>query len=404
MSEIVENNQPLTDKERDLLLAEVDGSSIFDRIAVLGILFTGLDVKTLSHASKDWIQFSNDTALITVQSERCGVGDYLGKGVYSRASPRSYGNSTCYWCEQTDGVFRPEYPRVVPVKDKRAVKTFKEWFSLYERVGTEASIRRHIGDVGSRCGISRLSPSVLKHTFAVMLVERGFSRSEIRMVLPMNSDFTRNPAAAKYGEYVEGENPFRCLATRHDGRTCQRWVRQGDRCRFHADDSDLCGYPTGSGHCETPVVPSSERCIFHRDDANTCEAETADGEECSRLVSTENELCPAHSSDGLTANDGEYRCGVKASTTGEPCTRQVSGPGERCPWHAESHDLRDEKYICGAAKSRGSVCEQVVESGEENCRWHTGPTCGAELSGKRKGTCSERVESEDERCSKHSDE
>jgi hypothetical protein len=337
MSEIVESNRPLTDDEQDSLLAELDDSSILDRIAVLGILFTGLEAQELAHVTREWIEFQEEMVVITVQPERCEIGDYLGKGIHSRVSPRSYGNSTCYLCKEMGGVFTPEHPRVVPVKEEVALTAFKTWFGFYDKLGGQLTLIKRVGEVGERCGIPRLSPQVLKHTFGVDLAQRGFSREDIRLILPINESIEQGDGSAvrQYGEYVEGENPFRCLATRDNGEACQQWVAYGDHCSVHSEDADICG-----------SVASST------------------GEQCSR---------PATESDGY------------------------------CAWHSDDRELWSDAVICGAEKARGGICQQVVDHPGTNCRWHTGPTCGAELSGKRKGTCSEPVESEDERCFKHSD-
>jgi len=401
---IPEDRWPLDQEERSRVVEEADNSDILDRLVVFSGLYAGLKRATISHLVPDWIAVTDDGLLIELEPVECEVGSHLGKGRTSRRTSRD----ACHRCtgdsSGPSGVFEPEYPRTVPVREERAVDAIQQWFSLYDRLGTPGAVSYRLRALGERCGVPRLNNTTLRHTYAVMLVEKGFTREQMRRVLPMSDDYQGDGEITKYGEIVDGENPFRCLAIRHDGRQCQHWVAKGEHCRFHSGDTDLCGYAIEDGLCENDVTQSDGRCSIHSENAIRCNEPTEDGEKCSRIVSDEGDSCPVHGGSGGSVNDSEYRCGAEAATSDEPCARPVDGPDQLCPWHADEHDLRDQKFTCGAEQSRGGECEQVVDSPDARCSFHSGPVCGAELGHHREGqTCNERVSSPDARCHRHND-
>ena len=141
--------EPLTPDEADRLVNAAENTD--EKLCVWGLIETGLRVSELAALTAPNIQW---------QQRRVRV---MGKG-------GPYGKRSKY--------------RIVPLSD-RLRRLFEPYFILHEcfPLGTR-QIQRTVTRVANRAGIARpCSPHVLRHTFAVLAVQRGVSTRSLQQIL-----------------------------------------------------------------------------------------------------------------------------------------------------------------------------------------------------------------------------
>lgn len=225
--------KPLTADERDDVIAVAESSKPPAKVTLFGILFTGLKPLAAPHVSSDMVSVTGDSLDITLPPGKhdCEIVGPLAPSPNGLAGQRS-----CSLCE--DGVFEFESPRTIPVFEQRAVEVLSEWFEVYQYLPTNRTMNNHLDKIGRKAGVERLKPSVLRHSYGVLMASKGFTRDEISSAMGFREEVGKktNPVLLSYGRFCEGFNPFRCGAETEttDGR-CGRFVKQG-RCMYHHSD------------------------------------------------------------------------------------------------------------------------------------------------------------------------
>lgn len=409
--EFTDKRRPLSPNTRRLVLEQLEKMSFVHEFSVLLYLYTGAERIDGSHLQQKMV--SETQRGLQVQflpgEHQCRSGGYRGK------NPDWGLGEPCQYCEDV-GTYSFSDPRLVPVRDERAVGVISQWFQLYDYTPSSGTMAKYIKQTGVEAGVPRLSPSVLRHSFGVILAGKGFNQDEISDVMGRNrSNPEYDLVFQTYGELCEGGNPYRCESPTVSGEPCKKLTRPGELCDYHSPDSGckaitasnepcgrrvvtadgLCSHHANSTHrcgektangstCDATVWSSEECCVFHRDSQPVCGGDTRDGGQCRRPVEEEGLRCPMHS-DYICGEDDIQRDGV--------CRRSVQAPDGVCRYHADS------TYICGAEGG----CQLPVLDPGSRCFVHqeSQPTCGAE---NRYGEpCMRIVDSPDARCSYHSD-
>lgn len=232
---IADQNRPLTSAEREQFLAALEDGDLLDVLLGRGLLYTGLSSPTFAHIRPDWLRQSSEKLGVFVPGYEieCDLGGTQGPA-------RGRGDRPCSYCaEKNDGKWqvRRYESRYVPIADDRTKEAFRKWFNLHDRVGGHALLyERLTGPIADRTGIERLSPRVLRHTFAVILVEKRFPVDVAVELLGYPGSWIGPVKYRAYAEHAEGSNPFLCGAPTKRGGSCQEPVETLDgRCWRHED-------------------------------------------------------------------------------------------------------------------------------------------------------------------------
>jgi integrase len=231
--EFPDQTKPLTSNERDRVIEAAKNSRAAAKVTTFLILFSGLRAMAAPHVTSDLVSVMDGNKLkITLPpgEHQCQIiGPYrkktkgLGLG----------GNRSCHLCE--GGTYEFESPRSIPVFEEMAVNTISDWFEIYDYMPSHGAMLKLLAGVGEKAGVERLKPSVLRHSFGVLLAGKGFDRKEIESIMGMNPIKPDSEAVLAYGRICEGEYPFVCGAETEntDGR-CEMPVIEG-RCYYHSE-------------------------------------------------------------------------------------------------------------------------------------------------------------------------
>jgi hypothetical protein len=295
-------NRPLSEEERERLLKVCQHRDLLDQLAGIIPMYTGLQTNTLAHLRSDWLTEHDDNGHLEIfipgYEIECNLG---GRQAWGKMA-WGQGKGPCGECQKTEGVFEAGLSaRRIPVAEPKVQNILKRWFTLYDKVISPQTLGERIRSIGDAAEINRLTATVLRHTFGVILVEKGFDWKSIRDLLGFSTEIG-GICARRYGCYVEGFNPFRCGAQTGDGERCMYKTKTRDaRCRYHQDSAKICGVENRNGEaCQRPVDSSSSHCSFHTGDwekpsEHICGAENAHAKPCQRPVNNPNETCLYHS-------------------------------------------------------------------------------------------------------------
>jgi integrase len=233
---IADQNAPLNKEERQRFLESLDRGELLDELIGRGLLYTGVTSATFAHIRPGWLREQSGRATLFVPGHgvECDMGNR--QGLY----PGVRGEGPCSYCvDNNDGIWEPlRYEnRSIPIGDERTQEVFRAWFNLHDRVAGQQMIYKRVAQrYADWCGIERLSPRVLRHTFAVVLVEKRFPKEIAVELLGFSGSWSGPVKYRAYGEYADGENPFLCGAPKTRGGTCQEHVTSIDgRCWRHED-------------------------------------------------------------------------------------------------------------------------------------------------------------------------
>ncbi len=141
--------EPLTPDEADRLLTAT--GTVEEKLCIWGLLETGLRVSELADLRPENIQWQQRRIRVKGKS-----GPFGKRGKY----------------------------RVVPMSD-RLRKLFEPYFIIHDRFPFgKRQIQKVVKRVANRANISReCTPHVLRHTFAVLCVQRGLSTRALQQIL-----------------------------------------------------------------------------------------------------------------------------------------------------------------------------------------------------------------------------
>ena len=233
---IADQNEPLDREERERFLAALDRGDLLDVLIGRGLLYTGVTSPTFAHIRPDWLQGAGDRMTLYVP----GYGFECDLGGREGTWPGTRGDGPCSYClAKNDGIWEPRRykHRRIPIADERTQEVFRKWFRLHDRVSGHQMIYERVTEkYAAWSGIERLSPRVLRHTFAAILVEKRFP-TDVGIELLGFRGSTSGPLKYRaYGEYADGENPFLCGVPKKRGGTCQEHVTEiGGYCWRHED-------------------------------------------------------------------------------------------------------------------------------------------------------------------------
>jgi hypothetical protein len=230
--EYPEDYRPLSSTERAAVVEAAKDSSTVMAVSVLLILFSGVRATTAPHITGDMVTVFDDEIEITLPPGRHQC-DIIGP---NRKKVKVHGLGGCRSCSLCDdGTFEFTAPRTIFVRDKLTVETISDWFGLYDYMPSYESMRIQIETLGKRAGVDRLKPSVLRHSYGVILASKGFSRREIESIMGFNSYDMNSHEVLSYGRLCEGQNPFLCGGETAQGGRCERVVVEG-LCRDHQEE------------------------------------------------------------------------------------------------------------------------------------------------------------------------
>lgn len=225
--EFPDGSEPLDADERRVVTTAAENSRTAATLTTFFILYSGLRALAAPHVTSQMVNFVEECKIEIVLppgQHKCEIiGQYspdrgLGLG----------GDRSCNLCE--DGWVEFEAPRTVPVYEASAVEIISDWFEIYDYMPSHGAMGELLDDVGSKAGVDRLKPSVLRHTYGVLLASKGFTRKEIASAMGINDDYY----ILAYGRACEGPNPFKCGAETDAGDRCEMPVKEG-QCRYHSE-------------------------------------------------------------------------------------------------------------------------------------------------------------------------
>jgi len=344
---------PLNKNERDLFENFLAEEPLVNQVIGYLCYCAGLQLKTICHMRPRWIE-----------SEKNGLIIRIPAGTYE--CDLSNDSGPCYECRRySEGQLEfGEPPRGVPVRNPNAIESINSYFSLYDRVMSPSGANKLPSRRWqTKTDISSLNFKTLRNTYRVRLVEYGFSREQIMKIAGLKNI----RAVSKYGKYVDGSNPFRCLAETNDGSQCPHGVpREYDYCHIHRGEGlpdnvyeDYVEYTCGAilddgTQCGTPVSKPTAKCLNHSEDAHKCGALKSNGEQCKTSVSEPDQQCAFH-------QDSQPICG--AETQSGVCQMPVTSESECCHYHSG--------YYCNAPTNSGSLCQRSVDDPDDECYFHT---------------------------------
>lgn len=267
--ELSEKNQPLDPSERRRVIAAAKDSRAVVEACTLFLLFTGMHARWAAHVQAPMVSETPKGIEIALQpgSHDCIAG---GKGRRGGSTTTDWNRSTepCGFCE--DGTFEFPSPRVIPVRDDRAVSAIRDWFKLYDRLPSRARITSFIQELGTVAGIPRLNSRCLRNSFGVLLAGKGFDQFEIAEIMGFAESLIVDDlyVLPTYGRVCEGENPFVCEAETSkwsENEKCPNTVSNPDHYQCWAHRGSQCGADAwnSEGKCErTPTEPDG-RCQWH---------------------------------------------------------------------------------------------------------------------------------------------
>lgn len=229
MVERQEHTRPLTPRERERFLTAIEErGELLDELIGRGLLYTGVNALTLAHMRADWIHETPKRLEIRIPNREieCIIGDDGG------TPAGKVTGDPCGICVRDGGTWemRRYKPRRIPMGDDRTQEVFRRWFNLYDVVGGVGMISKRIDRYADWAEIDRLSPGVLRWTFAVILVEKRFPLDVCTEVLGYRSEKKGRARIRHNAQYADGGTPFVCGTTGVDGSECARPVKTLDEC------------------------------------------------------------------------------------------------------------------------------------------------------------------------------
>lgn len=257
--EFPDKNKPLDADERATVVRTATEGRHVESLSVLLTLFSGLMSHSAAHVVSDTVSETPYGLQLTLRpgEHECKSGGHGGPN-----NGWGKNNESCQHCD--NGVFEFPNPRTVPIRDEAAVRVISSWFELYDSVPSKVQQRRLISHVGDRAGVPRLTPTVLRHSYGVLLAGKGFSRREIGEVMGLSeSSVEGGYVPLSYGRLCEGRNPYVCGEKTNDGGRCQRSLKDDrDRCPIH--DESKCGAATNQERpCPKRPSEPDNRCWMH---------------------------------------------------------------------------------------------------------------------------------------------
>jgi hypothetical protein len=228
-----DQTKPLTAGERDRVIEAAKTSRTAATVSTFLILFSGLRAIAAPHVTSDMVSVIDDGKMeITLPP---GVHDcqIIGPNRRKMKALGLGGNRSCHLCE--DGTFEFVSPRSIPVFEEMAVSAILDWFEVYDYMPSHGAMSDLIDSVGKEAGVERLKPSVLRHSFGVLLASKGFNRNEIEAIMGLHGEVPNEGVVLSYGRLCEGDYPFLCGAENEtvEGH-CENHVLEG-RCRYHSE-------------------------------------------------------------------------------------------------------------------------------------------------------------------------
>lgn len=224
---------PLTGDERDRVIAVAENSQTAAKVTVFLILFSGLRALAAPHVTSSMVSVTKDDEMkITLPpgEHKC---DIIGPDGRQMKALGLGGNGSCHLCE--GGTYEFESPRSIPVLEELAVSAVSDWFEVYDYMPSHGAMLDLLDGVGKEAEVERLKPSVLRHSFGVLLAKKGFGRKEIESIMGLNSPELNQGVVLSYGRLCEGEDPFVCGAENETTTgKCQMPVEEG-RCYYHSE-------------------------------------------------------------------------------------------------------------------------------------------------------------------------
>lgn len=228
-------SRPLDPEERERFLSEIEErGELLDEVIGRGLLYTGVVGTTLAHIRAEWLHETPRRLELRIPPGEieCVTGGMKGSTIGKVTG------EPCAHCQKFDGVWKSRQyrPRRIPIGDERTQEAFRQWFSLYDVVGTSSIIETRMEKYADWTGIERLSPGVLRRTFAVILVEKRFPVDVCSQLLGFRSQEKGEDRVRRYAKYADGGTPFVCGATTSRYGECSRPVKTLDgRCYSHRD-------------------------------------------------------------------------------------------------------------------------------------------------------------------------
>lgn len=299
-----DGREPLSSEEREQFRHAARQQSPPVQVVGLTGLTCGLSNLALAHLHDDWIRGDKNSMKIILPSGGIdceSIGD----------------DGRCWLCKQTDT--RPELetdhagrrpiptktPRSIPVPDTETREILDAYFSHHDTIDLDSNIAENTNHIATKAGIDRpITPGILRNTYGVILVEKGFELETILRVMGLpETQWTKTRVRRCFGRYADEFNPFNCGAETSDGTRCERPSQsRSAQCWKHQEEYDnhICGAPTGynvDGVCQRIVSSETDRCHAHRenDSRYICGSENKDGSTCQRRVSSSDDQCFSHS-------------------------------------------------------------------------------------------------------------
>lgn len=225
---IAPDNEPLSEPQRSRFrqVAEQSPDPTY-RMVGLTLYNTGISPTTMAHLSASWLTGDVTTLEIVIPRRpvECQVGEEGG---------------ACHECRsRRDGMWSLDFlePRRIPVRDRGTAQTLVHYFDCYSTVGELHLIPDIVAFLADEAGIERrVTPTAIRHSYGVRLAEMGFEIETIQQVMGIQ----KSANVRRYGEFVNGFNPFDCGAETMDSsnepRCTQPVSGRDDRCRYHSID------------------------------------------------------------------------------------------------------------------------------------------------------------------------
>lgn len=268
MPAIPDDNRPLTQSERAHYREVLQERDLLDQFIGLTLLHSGLKGPTLAHMRSDWKSRQNDRLEIFVPGYEfeCDIGGRTG----TYRTSWGQGDRPCTECaHDRDGMYQVQLaPRRIPIADEETADVVEKWFTIHDRVVAPSTVYDRLLKLQEATGIDRLNVTVLRHTFGVILVEKGFDWEPILSLLGYKDSEHMASLPRRYGQYVEGFNPFLCGAETQEGERCRNETANREaRCQYHRNGQYLCGAENRKGKpCSRTVDAPDVHCVFHRDE------------------------------------------------------------------------------------------------------------------------------------------
>lgn len=224
---------PLRSGERELLIDHVEKRNFFVKYQVYSLLYTGLRPGEAAHLTADMIAQTENGITIHLPSTKV---ECVSGGQRRRGGSATSDGEPCR-VDSCDGTYRFDNIRSIPIRAKNVVSTISYWFDTYESGISKNTYHKRTQQLRDEIECPRLTPTVLRLGFGVLLAEHGFERDQIATVLGYDEDSSSfDRRVVMFGELTAGDNPFKCNASTKSDDSCSKGVKKnGGRCRWHRE-------------------------------------------------------------------------------------------------------------------------------------------------------------------------